>query len=117
MSVTRQTGWVEASMPRTTGGKRAGGQAAQVGHGEVGDVADRDVGIGAGLEVDLDQADAGKRARFAVVDIGGQGEEALEGVGDVGLDLLRRHAVVERGDDHNGHVDLREKIDGHAEPR
>ena len=75
------------------------------------------VGIGARLEVDLDEADAGQRARFAVVDVGGQGEEALEGIGDVGFDLLRRHAVVERGHHHHRHVDLGKQIDRHAERR
>ncbi len=104
-------------MPRTTGGSVPGGKTAQIGHGEVGDIAHCDVGIGARLEVDLDQAHAGERARFAVIDVGAQREEALEGVGDVGFDLLRRHAVVERGDNHHRHVDLREQVHRHAAPR
>ncbi len=41
------------------GRQRAGRQAAQVGHGEIGDVGDGGVGVGAGLEVDLDERDAG----------------------------------------------------------
>ena len=96
------------------GRQRAGRQTAQVGHGQVGDVAQRRIGIGARLEVDLDEADAGQRARFAVVHVGGQREEALEGVGDVGFNLLRRHAVVESGHDHHGHIDRREKVHRHA---
>ncbi len=75
----------------------------------------RGVGIGAGLEVNLDEADAGQRARLAVIDVGGQGEEALEGVGDVGFNLLRRHAAIESGHHHHRHVDLGEKIDGHPD--
>jgi len=62
------------------GRQRARRQAAQVGHGQVGDVTERRVGIGAGLEVDFDEAHAGQRARLAVVDVCAQREEALEGV-------------------------------------
>ena len=33
------------------------------------------------------------------------------------FDLLRRHAVVERGHDHHRHVDLGKQIHRHAAPR
>ena len=49
-----------------------------------------------------------------MIDIGGQREEPLEGVGDVGFNLLRRHAVVERGHHDDGHVDAGEQIHRHA---
>ena len=96
------------------GRQRAGGQTAQVGHRKVGDVAQRRIGIGAWLEVDLDEAHAGERARFAVVHVGGQREEALEGVGDIGFDLLRRHTVIERSHDDHRHIDRWEKVHWHV---
>ena len=65
------------------------GQAPQIGHGQIRNLGDVGVGIGAGLEINLDQAHAGHRARFHVVDAAGQREEALERVGDVRFDLLR----------------------------
>ena len=97
------------------GGQRSGREPAQVGHGEIGHVAERGVGIGTGLEIELDEADAGEGPRLAVVHVGGEGEEALEGIGDIRFDLLGRHAVVEGGDDDHGHVDVGEEVDGHAE--
>ena len=96
------------------GRQRARRQAAQIGHGEVGNVAQRRIGIGAGFEVDLDQAHAGERARLAVIHIGGQRKEALEGVGDVGFDLLRRHAVIERSHHHHRHIDVGKQVHRHA---
>ncbi len=92
----------------------AGRQSAQVGHRQVGNVAQRRVGIGAGLEVDLDEAHAGQRARFAVVDVGRESEEPLEGVGNVGFNLLRWHAVVKRRYNHHRHIDLWKEIDRHS---
>jgi hypothetical protein len=92
-----------------------GGQAAQISHGEVGDVAERGVRVGTRTEVDLDERDAGERTRLDVIDIGAEGEKALEGVGDVAFDLLRRHAGVERGNDDDGNIDGREEIDRHGD--
>ena len=68
-----------------------------------------------GFEVNLDQAHAGQRARLGVIHIRSQGEEALEGVGDVRFNLLRRHTVVKRSDHDHWHVDAGEKVDRHAE--
>ena len=48
-----------------------------------------------------------------MVDIGAQSEEALEGVRNVGFDLLWRHAVVERGHHHYRHVNLGKQIHRH----
>ncbi len=59
--------------------------------------------------------DAGERARFDVIDVGAEREEALEGIGDVAFDLLRRHAGVEGGDDDDGNIDGREEIDRHGD--
>ena len=72
------------------------------------------IGVGSGLEVNLDNADAEQGAGFHVVDAAGQGEEALQRIGDIGFDILRRHAGVERGDHDLGQIDRREQIDRHA---
>ena len=66
-----------------------------------------------GLKINLDEADAGHRARFHVVNAAAQCEKALEGVGNVGFDLFGRHAVVESSDEHDGNVDRRKHIHGH----
>ena len=94
--------------------QRARRQAPQLRHGQVGDGGDRGVGIGAGLEIDLDQAHAGQRSRLDVVDAAAQREEPLEGIRDVGFNLLRRHAVVKRRHHDNGNLDLGKQIDRHA---
>ena len=101
-------------MPSTTGGSVPGGRRRRSAMARLATLLKRRVGVGAGLEVDLDEAHAGQRARFAVIHVGGQREEALEGVGDVGFNLLRRHAVVERGHHHHRHVDVGKQIHGHA---
>ena len=44
--------------------------AGEIGHGKVGYVTQRCIWIGAWLEVNLDEAYAGQRAGFAVVDVG-----------------------------------------------
>ena len=48
-----------------------------------------------------------------MLDVAAQREEALETAGDVGLDLLRRHAGVERRDHNHGNIDRREQVDRH----
>jgi hypothetical protein len=48
-----------------------------------------------------------------VVDIGAQSKKTFKGVGNVGFNLLRRHAVVERGYYHYWHVDLGKQIHRH----
>ncbi len=107
----RQTGRVELQDDRRQRSRR---QAAQLRHGKIRDRGHRGIGVGARLEVDADQAHARQRARFDVVDAAAQREEALEGIGDVGFDLFRRHAVVERGDHNDRNVDVGKKIDRHA---
>src|ERR1700744_4785279 len=49
-----------------------------------------------------------------MVDVRSEREEALEGVRDVSLDLLWRHAVIEGSHDHHRHIDLWEEINRHA---
>ena len=110
----RHAGGVELQHDRR---QRALRQPSQVSHRQVGDLADRRVRIGSRLEVNLDQADAGERSRLDVVDVAAQREEALEGVGDVAFDLLRRHAAVERGHHDDRNLDLRKQIDRHARHR
>jgi hypothetical protein len=50
-----------------------------------------------------------------MVDVASESKEALEGIGDVGLDLLRGHAAVERSHHDHGDLDLREQVDRHAD--
>ena len=57
----------------------------------------------------------GQRARFAVVHVRSQSKEALERIGDVGFDLLGRHAVIKSGHDYHRHVNLGEQVDRHAD--
>jgi len=65
--------------------------------------------MGTGLS---EAAHAGSRAGFAVVDIGAQSKEAFKSVRDVGLDLFRRHAVVEgRNDNHRRRCCLVANVD------
>ena len=59
------------------GRQRSRWQSAQVGHGQIRDVADGGVSICARLKVDLDEADAGHRAGFDVVDVAAERKEAL----------------------------------------
>ena len=94
--------------------QRARRQPPQVRHREIRDLVDVGVGVGAGLEEHLDDADARQRPRLHVIDAGAEREEPLEAAGDVGLDLLRRHAVVERRDDDLRDVDVGEQVDRHA---
>ena len=107
----RQTGGVELQHHRR---QRAGRQALQVGQRQIGELGDVGVGVGARLEIDLDDADAEQRARLHVIDAAGQREEALQRIGDIGLDIFRRHAGVERRDHHLGQIDGREQIHRHA---
>src|ERR1035438_9559636 len=110
----RQAGGVEFQHHRR---QRSLRQTSQVGHGQVGNFTGGGIRVGARLEVHLDQAHTGQGARFDVIDIASQGEEALKGVGDVGLDRLRGHAAVESGHHHDRNVNGREKIDWHASDR
>ncbi len=107
----RQAGGVELQYHGRQG---SGREPAQVRHGEIGDVAERGVGISAGLKIDSDEADAGEGARFDVVDVAAQSEKSLEGIRDVGFNLLRRHAGVKGGHDNDRDIDLREQVHGHA---
>ncbi len=90
-------------------------QTPQIGHRQVRNFADRRIRIGPRLEVNLDETHPSERAGLDVIDIASQSEEALEGIGDVGFDLLRRHAAVERRHHDHGNLDLREQVHGHAE--
>src|SRR5215472_6640004 len=89
-------------------------QAAEVGHGQIGNGAQVGVGVGASLKVDFDEADTRQGARFDVIHTARQREPPLKGVGDVGFHLFGWHAGIKRRDDHHGNIDRREKIDRHA---
>ncbi len=95
------------------GRERAFGQAPQVGHGKIGNLGDVCIGVGARLKINLDQAHAGHRTRFHVIDAAAKGEESFEGIGDVRFDLLRGHPTVKGGDEDNGNIDGRKHVDGH----
>ena len=107
----RQAGGVELQHHRR---QRARRQALQIGQRQVGELRDIRIGVGSRLEEDLDDADAQQRARLHVVDAAGQREEALQRIGDVGLDVLGRHAGVERGDHDLRQIDGRKQIHRHA---
>ena len=107
----RQAGSVELEHHRRQGSRR---QPLQVRQREVGNLGYVGVGVGAGLKVDLDDADAQQRTRFQVVDAARQREKAFQGIGDIGLDVLRRHAGVERRHHDLRQVDRGEKIHRHA---
>ncbi len=107
----RQAGGVELQHHGRQGSWR---KPAQVCHGEIGNVAECGVGIGAGLKINFDETDAGEGARFDVVDVAAKSEESLEGVGNVGFNLLRRHASVEGSNYDDRDVDLREQVHRHA---
>src|SRR5579864_3497981 len=92
----------------------AGRQLSQIRHRQIGDFAQVSVGVGSRLKINLDQADAGQRARFNVIDIAAQGEEPLEAAGDVSFNLFWRHPRVEGRDHHYRNVNGREKIDRHS---
>ena len=110
----RQAGRVKLQYNRRQRSRR---KAAKIGHREIRNGAEVGVGVRSWLKIDLDQAYAGKRARFDVVDAACQREQSFEWVGDVGFDLLRRHAGIKRGDDHDRNVDRRKQIHGHAHKR
>ena len=97
------------------GRQRAGRQAAQIGRCEIGDDADGVIGVRAGLEIDFDEADAGKRARFDVVDAAREREESLESAGDVVFDLFGRHARKERRHHDHRNVDRWEQVHRHSQ--
>ena len=61
----RQIGRVKLQYDR---GQRARWQPPEIRHSKIRDVADRSIAVGARLEVDLDEADAGQRTRFNMVD-------------------------------------------------
>jgi hypothetical protein len=90
-----------------------GGSVPGVRQSEIGKLRDIGVGIGARLEEHFDDADAEQRARLHMVDAAGQREEPFQGVGDVGFDVLGRHARIERRHHDFRQVDRREQIHRH----
>ena len=89
-NVTRQTGRLDASNFRHDGRKRAGRQIANIRHRKIRDRGSRGIRIASRLEVNLDDADAGQRPRFDMLDAARKREESLQVVGDVAFNLLRR---------------------------
>ncbi len=88
----------------------------QRGVGRSGELRDRGIDLGARMEEDFDDAEAGKRLRFHVLDIvDGDGEAALGADGDGFGHFLGRDAAIAPDDADHGDIDLREDIGGHAE--
>ena len=92
----------------------AGRQAPQLRQGQVGNRGDRRVRVRPGLKIHSNHARARERPRLNVLDSARQRELPFEAAGNVGFDLLRRHAVIERRDHHHGDVDVREHVHRHA---
>jgi hypothetical protein len=90
-------------------------QPPQVGHRQVRNHRDVGVGIRARLKIDFDDADTRQRSGFHVIDAAAQREEPFEPAGNLGFDFLRRHAVIEGGDDDLRDVDRRKQVDRHAD--
>ena len=76
-----------------------------------------DVGVLVEQEADDDLRDAFGRDRAQLVDAADGVDRFLDLVGDLGLDLLRRGAGLDRRDDDGREVDLREAIDAEARER
>ena len=112
--VTRQTGRLDASDLSTTGGNVPGGRSFMSETAKIGDGCRVDIGVGVGLKINANDADAVERSRFDVVDAAGEGEEALQVIGDVAFDLLRRHSRVERRHDDHRNVHRREHVHRHS---
>ena len=74
----RQTGKLEASNFRTTGGRVPGGSLRKSAIARFEMLAEISVRIGPRLEIDFDQANARQRARLNVIDSATQGEESFE---------------------------------------
>ena len=87
---------------------------AQVGHREVAQRRCRGAQVNAGMKEHLDDADAGQRARFDVLDVAAKGEEPLEAGRDVRLHIHRRHARIKSGDDYDRDVETGKNVDRHA---
>ncbi len=93
--------------------KRSFREAAQIGHGQVRNLSHVRIGIRTWLEVNLDQAHAGHRARLHVIDAAAQCKKTFEGIGHVGFDLFGRHPVIESRYQYHGNIDRREHVHGH----
>src|SRR5215469_4896024 len=106
-----KTGSVEFQYDR---GQGSGRQALEIGKSQVGEFRDIGVGAGSGLEVHTNDADTEQRPRLHVIDAAGQGEETLQGIGNGGFNVLRRHSRVERGHHHFRQIDCGEQIHRHA---
>ena len=95
--------------------QRSWRQPPQVGHRQVGDIAERGIGVGTWPKVNLDKTHAGERPRFNVIDIVAQGKETFKRIGDVRFDLFRRHPGIKGGDHYNGKVDRGKKVYRHVD--
>ena len=87
-TVTSVTGSDEAPEFSTSGGSVPGGRWRRSAIARSPSVGGRRAQIDSGMEKHLDDADAGQRARFDVLDVAPKSEEALKAGGDVRFDIL-----------------------------
>ena len=114
MSVIRQTGRLEASNFCTIGGSVPGGRRFRSAIARLEISVTSESAFVPGWKKTLMMLVPGQRTRFHVVDARAEREEALETTGDVGLDLLGRHAAVEGGDHDLRNVDVGKEVHRHA---
>ena len=107
-----KTGCIHAHHDR---GERALWKPPQVRHRQIRNLSHVRIRVRTWLEVDLDEAHAGHRPRFHVIDSAAQREESFECIRDVRFDLLRRHAAVKRRHLYDRNVDRRKHIHGHLD--
>ena len=85
-------------------------QSLEIGECEIGQLRHVRVRVCAGLEVYLDDAYAQQRPGLTVVHSASLREPAFQGIGDIDLDILRRHSGVERRYHHDREIYRREKV-------
>ena len=87
---------------------------AQIRHGQIAQASRDRAKIHAGMEEELDDADAGQRSQCKMLYTARHREETFEARGDIALHLLRRHARIERRHDDRRDMQRREDVHGHS---
>ncbi len=117
-SVICTTGTLAALNWMTLGGVMPGGAMRRMRVVDRVDLGDGAADIGAGLEIDLEQADAGNGLGLDALDaVDGGGIGALADQDDAPLHVLGGQAGIVPGDQHDRNVDDREDVDDHARHR
>jgi hypothetical protein len=106
---------IELDDVRRRHARRDDAQDGIVGGGDLGDGA---ADIGAGLEIDFDDAGRRNRLRFHMRDaVDGLGVRALAHQHDAALHILGRKSGIVPCHEHDGDIDDREDVDDHARDR